>query len=498
MKRITANEDIIWAGTDLSYHAYLEAINQAEARINAGWSEDDEEDEDDKPYLLSVDDNGLATVRIAGAMSNVDRWYNKYFGIASYPAIREALVYAANDANVKMILLDINSGGGSVNGVSDTGDLIRLINNKVKPVYAYTDGAMCSAAYWLGCSAEKVFSSNVSTVGSIGVIATHMEYSKQLKEDGVGVTVMRSGRFKALMNSFEPLTEEAKAEYQSQLDAAYKVFASHVAVMRGRTYEDVDTNLGQGREFFGEAAFAAGLVDGIESFDSLMSRLRSQILDMSNTFADTSRNLTQGVNMNNKKALTQQEIAALASGAALQTGAAQATSEQVAPEPSATNNQPDETQAAAAAATAAAASQTADKLPKAEAAPATASSEVVSFLQAQVKEKDEALIAANVELAGLKAKLADFEASVSGLLQIAGTSISNMRVALGGAALDITGMTATAVLAEHQKVSTQFATTYPVGGVAAVEPAAAEVKADISKDPLRQARLASVRLTTAK
>jgi nicotinate-nucleotide pyrophosphorylase len=69
----------------------------------------------------------------------------------------------------------IDSGGGAVSGVADAGNLIKLIDQSVKPIYSFTDGAMCSAAYWLGCSAREVYSSNVSTVGSIGVIATHME-----------------------------------------------------------------------------------------------------------------------------------------------------------------------------------------------------------------------------------------------------------------------------------------------------------------------------------
>ena len=114
--------------------------------------------------------------------------------MTTYPDIRRAAIFGATDEKVSAILLDIESGGGSVNGVSDTGNLISMINDNVKPVTAFTDGLMASAAYWLGSSAGDVYSSKTSVVGSIGVISTHMEISAMLKKEGVGVTVMRAGR----------------------------------------------------------------------------------------------------------------------------------------------------------------------------------------------------------------------------------------------------------------------------------------------------------------
>ena len=69
--------------------------------------------------------------------------------------------------------------------------LIRLVNDKVKPVTAFTDGAMFSAAYYLGSSASEVTPA-ITRVGSIGVIATHMEQSQFLKDMGIGVTVIRA------------------------------------------------------------------------------------------------------------------------------------------------------------------------------------------------------------------------------------------------------------------------------------------------------------------
>lgn len=494
--------DYVWAGTDASLNEYHAREEMIESRLAAGWSQASacdpaDDNEEEVPYLFSKQGN-IGVVSINGALTNKDAWYNELLGIASYNAIRDAVIYAAMDAEVEHILLMINSGGGAVNGVSDCGDLIRMVNDKVKPVTAFTDGSMCSAAYWLGVSAGEVYSTNVSTVGSIGVIATHMEYSKQLKEDGVGVTVFRGGKFKALINSVEPLTAEAKAMFQAQIDAAERVFVSYVADMRSRTYDYTYEHMAQGREFFGEQALSAGLVDGITNFDKLISNIQQSIaakqVDNKSTFANTSRNSQLGASTDmTKEALTAQQIAALAAGAAVSAAtAAAATTEQVA----ATTEQ------VAAAATQQVAAATTEQVAAAASAqaPALTASQaqatVVDYLTAQVKEKDASLLAANVELDKLKAKIADLEAASAGLLEIAAKSANNMRIALNHSAADFSGMAALTLVAEHKRLEGDFVNKFKAGGVAAVDAAAASEDAKgATLDPFTQARLNAVRPT---
>lgn len=489
-KRMSVLEGL-WAGTEASLYEWLKLEDTIADRMSAGWKEDDEDDgDDDRPYLLSIE-NGVATVSINGPMTNRDAWYNEYLGIASYNAIREAVAYAASNEEVKHIVLDINSGGGPVNGVSDVSNLISVVNARIKPITAFTDGSMCSAAYWLACSAGDIYATNVSTVGSIGVIATHMEYSKQLKEDGVTVNVMRAGKYKALINSVEPLSETGREQMQAQLDAAYKVFVQHVAKARNQSYDFVDASMAQGREFFGEAALAANLVDGIESFDNLMSRINAKILDNSNPFSDNPRNLTHGVdNMKvNKKALTEQEIAAIAAGASINASVQSGETNEEAAENAASD--------AAAEADASAQGEGSEAAANAEASAAAEQqdgNQLMAFLQAQVKDKDSALLAANLEIAGLKAKVAEQEASFQSLVDIAAKSISNMQIAMSMSAYDASTVSATQVLADHKRVSEQFASKFKAGGVAAVDAAEAS-KGGASVDPMHFARLAAVRST---
>lgn len=276
---LIGNCAVLWAGTEACFSEYLQ-MNSAPDKMKAGvvYTQGGamQQAQEELPYLLEIE-NGIGLISIHGPMSNEANPWDKHYGTASYPAIREAVAYAGQSADVKAIILDIASGGGSVAGVSDTGALIRRVNDTQKPVVAYSDSGMMSAAYWLGSSAGNLFSSSTAMVGSIGVIQMHMERSKMLADMGIGVTVMRAGKFKALANGVEPLTADAKAEIQAQLDASYKVFVSHVADARGLSYDVVDKTMAQGREFFGEQALSAGLVDGILSFDALVAKVQSKI-----------------------------------------------------------------------------------------------------------------------------------------------------------------------------------------------------------------------------
>ena len=463
----------LWAGTEESLHDYLEAMAGAEAYTQPT------EEEPEVPELLEIQGN-IGVVSIKGSLTNRDSWINRLMGVTSYNSIREAMIYAAQAPEVKQILLDIDSGGGAVSGVADTGNLIRMVNDKVKPVTAFTDGNMASAAYWLGSSAGKVYASKTAMVGSIGVIATHMEQSEALKKAGVGVTVIRSGKYKALANGVEPLTDAAKEQIQAHLDGAYKIFVQHVAEARNVSYDLADSQMAQGREFMGEASVGAGLTDGIESYDTLFNRLSKESIDTSENLIDNPKKSFQQEWGMGKKALSEIEIAAAAEGAVAIAASAEPVAEPVV-DPAAAD--PVAEPAAAAAEPAAAAAE------PAAAEPAAA---VVDYLQGQVKEKDAALLAANVELSGLKKQLEDMQAAHAGLVEIAGKSVSNMQVALGGAAADLTGLSATQVLAEHKRVTALFSSKFKAGGVAAVDAAQPE-KSEQAVDSMTRARLAAVR-----
>lgn len=474
-------EDKVWLGSETSLQAALKAEEARSEMMAAGTRIDREER--DIPRLVSVED-GVAQVSIKGSLVNDDDAdWNRWLGLTGYPEIREAMVYAATNPEVKHILLNIDSGGGAVSGVSDTGKLIRLINDNVKPVTAFTDSAMFSAAYWLGSSAGSVYASKAAGVGSIGVIATHMERSEMLKEAGIGVTVVRAGKYKALANGVEKLTEEGKAQIQASVDAAYKIFVDHVAEMRGKTYEFADSVMAQGREFFGQAAADAGLVDGIKASSDVLTEIQAKLIDASNSFMDNRGKQVSNLRVEStgetgmgKQTLSEQEIAALASGVQL---GASATADAPAnvEEPVQTGAQSSEAPVEAA--------------PAAEAPQAAkedvTSSATLQFMAGQVKAAQDDLLAARLELSKVQDKYNELLAVVEPMKAIAAKAANNMRVALNSSAIDMAAMTPAQVLADHAAMSATFESRFKVGGVASVE-APKDTKPK-SVDPMHKARV---------
>lgn len=470
MPRVT--EEKVWAGTEASLHAALEAEEARATRMAAG---DRSSNQDrDVSRLLSVDDDGVATINIKGPLNNdADNDWNEWLGMTGYPEIREAMISAATDTSVKHIILDIDSGGGAVSGVDDTAKLIRLVHDNVKPVTAFTDGAMYSAAYWLGASAGQVFASKAAGMGSIGVIATHMERSEMLKEAGIGVTVIRAGKYKALANGVEKLTEEGKAQIQAGVDAAYKIFVGHVSEMRGKSYEFADSVMAQGREFYGQAGADAGLIDGIKSFDQVMSDVKRNFVDPAIKSAYTPGKQTSGLRvekdngengmgMKVRKALSEQDIAALAAGAtleadqALEIGTPGQEDQQAAPAEASVETTTVEDEGTGVGSEANNAATEVD-----------ASAGTLKFMAEQLRSAQDDLVAARVELSKAKDKVAELAAVVEPLKDIAAKAINNMRVALKGSPMDMSASSPAQILAEHAALTTSFTTKYKVGGVAA-------------------------------
>ena len=471
MPRVT--EEKVWAGTEASLHAALDAEEARATRMAAGERMGDKDRETSR--LLAIDDAGVATISIKGPLTNDgDVDWNEWMGMTGYPEIRDAMISAATDTSVQHIILDIDSGGGAVSGVDDTAKLIRLVHDNVKPVTAFTDGSMYSAAYWLGSSAGEVYASKAAGMGSIGVIATHMERSEMLKEAGIGVTVVRAGRYKALANGVEKLTEEGKAQIQAGVDAAYKIFVGHVAEVRGKSYEFADSVMAQGREFYGQAGADAGLVDGIKSFDQVMSDVKRNFVDPSIKSAYTPGKQTSGLRvekdngengmgMKVRKALSEQDIAALAAGATLEASQAPETDAQSEVEVAA---QVAQVEGAEGAASAEASNESMS--PEAEkVAEVDASAGALKSVAEQLKAAQDDLVASKIEASKLKDKLEMLEAVVEPLKDIAAKAVNNMRVALGGSLIDMSASSPAQILAEHVSVSASFASKFKVGGVSA-------------------------------
>jgi signal peptide peptidase SppA len=180
------------------------------------------------------------------------------------------------DDTVGQILIDIDSPGGSVYGVSELASEVVKARAQ-KPVIAVANSLAASAAYWIGCSASEFYVTPGGEVGSIGVWQAHFDYSKALEEDGVKPTLISAGKFKVEGNPYVPLDEQAQAFMQSRVDDYYNAFVEAVAMGRGVSINDVKTGMGEGRVLGADAALAQNMVDGIATFDDVLAKMQASV-----------------------------------------------------------------------------------------------------------------------------------------------------------------------------------------------------------------------------
>ena len=108
---------------------------------------------------------------------------------ATYDQVRKGIEAALADHSVKGILLKIDSPGGTVDGCKETADYIHSVRGE-KPIRAYADGEICSAAYWLASQCDEIAAPETAQVGSIGVLTVHEDWSKADEEWGVKRTFL--------------------------------------------------------------------------------------------------------------------------------------------------------------------------------------------------------------------------------------------------------------------------------------------------------------------
>lgn len=269
--------DSVWAGTEQGLHAYIQNLKLVANMVtNKGIPASADmrpvasiDDAGDGSYMMRVIGH-TALISIVGPIKAQASWYDKYFGIPSYPAINAALIYAGQSKSIKRVVMELHTPGGQTSGIYETSNLIETVS-KVKPVVAVATGDMASAGYWLGCSADMIIVSPTSLVGSIGVAAVTVDQSEALSKAGVKVRVFRSGEFKMKPHSAEALDKQGIESTQAMVDSLDRLFVSHVARRRGLPEATLKDTVGNGRIFVGAESVANGLADAVATLNDTLA-----------------------------------------------------------------------------------------------------------------------------------------------------------------------------------------------------------------------------------
>ena len=233
---------------------------------------DDQDEEDDmpmagrKPYPVSPD--GIAVITISGTLVKKASWMDAESGLQSYETIRGQIADARDDPGIRGVLLDVDSPGGEVGGLFDLADEVYALRES-KPCYAIANDEAFSAAYALASSAQRLFVTRTGGVGSIGVIAVHMDQSGWDEKMGRKYTAIYAGARKNDFSTHQPLSDDARANLQGEVDRLYEMFVASVSRNRGITpalVRKTDAGL-----YWGEKAISAGLADQVGSFDDALA-----------------------------------------------------------------------------------------------------------------------------------------------------------------------------------------------------------------------------------
>ena len=217
--------------------------------------------------------NGVAVIPVNGVLMRQMSFWGWFSGSSSYEVLIKDIHAAVTNPEVKSVILDIDSPGGEVTGCAELADAIRSMSAE-KYIVAYATGSACSAAYWIASACDRIVVSASSSLGSIGCMATIMDYSGVYERNGIKEYRFISSQ--SPMKNADPGTEAGDKAIQSTVDALAEVFVSAVADFRRVSRADVLSKFGKGGTFVGQAAVDAGLADAVGSLEGLISELANE------------------------------------------------------------------------------------------------------------------------------------------------------------------------------------------------------------------------------
>lgn len=236
-------------------------------------------------------EGGIAVLPIVGTLIRRGSWLDAECGLMSYGVITNSVAEILMDTEVRGLMLEIDSGGGEAGGCFDCAEFIRVASeNSGKPVWAHANEWMCSAAYAIGSSGQQIWAARTSEVGSIGVIAAHVDVSGADKKAGNQWTYVIAGEYKADGNPHQPLEGGPLQRIQADVDHLYSMFVELVSQNRGMTDEEIRAT--KAGIYRGSLAMDAGLIDEVGTLDEALQAFAGHI-DKEQTSGGTRMSVSQ-------------------------------------------------------------------------------------------------------------------------------------------------------------------------------------------------------------
>ena len=227
--------------------------------------------EDYAVNVKSLPNKAKEAIAVIYAEGNVVDGSSKGFDVAVYgDDIVKALRDAADDDDVKAIVLRVNSPGGQVTASESMTHAVIAAREK-KPVIVSMGDLAASAGYEMSCMADVIVAQPTTITGSIGVFGTVPNFGKLMRQKlGLNTDTVCTNRNSAGLSVYRPLSPTAMALWTKNVEDFYKVFVGRVAEGRHMSYDDVH-QIARGRVWTGADAIGIGLVDTLGGIDLALS-----------------------------------------------------------------------------------------------------------------------------------------------------------------------------------------------------------------------------------
>lgn len=226
------------------------------------------------PAPALANEQGIYVLPIHGTLVQRAVGLEALSGLTSYVSIARRLDAALADDSVRGIVLEIDSPGGEAAGVFDLADKIRAAS-AVKPIWAVANDAAFSAAYALASATSRLFVTRTGGIGSIGVIALHVDQSQSDANAGLKFTPIHAGARKNDGTPHEPLTDEARGFIQTEVNRLYELFVLTVADQRGLSAGAVRKT--EAALYFGQDAINVGLADRLGTLNDAVQQMHTEL-----------------------------------------------------------------------------------------------------------------------------------------------------------------------------------------------------------------------------
>ncbi|NQZ84103.1 MAG: signal peptide peptidase SppA [Nanoarchaeales archaeon] len=218
----------------------------------------------------------IAVVPISGAIMTSSSSSLLSSGGANSREISESLYEIAEDSSIKGVILDINSPGGSPVASEEISMAIEYVKEQGIPVYAVIGDAGASGAFWIAMSADKVYASSMSMIGSVGVTSAGLGIENLIKDYNITYRRQTAGEFKDMGSPFRAPTEVENMKIQKMLDEVHEAFITHIAKARNLSYSQVKED-STGEIFLGTHGLQRGYIDEIGNYRTVLNDMKELV-----------------------------------------------------------------------------------------------------------------------------------------------------------------------------------------------------------------------------